>query len=288
MADISTIKLPNGSVYDIRCAGCPRTGYGATLHNSIFRGSNIGSSISYDQQLSMFYGTFDNMYVGDYWDLGNNHNLYLVILGFNYFFNKGDVSVSGGWGIERSHHVVCAVISSTYSKSASYKMNSSNSTTGGYRTARTNTSSPYLGYALNQLYSSVSSGISHGVADSYYDSYSNAVTSGYPSAGAWYNCNAELMTEQQVFGTKIISPVNSGSASVWNYTISTMQFPYFAYTFDYTFAINGLCGSGNYWLRDVADASKFCYVDAAGRSNKANASNAKNIIPYVLIHGTGE
>lgn len=39
------------------------------LHNSIYRGSNLGSQISQDQQHSIKSATFHDMFIGDYWIL---------------------------------------------------------------------------------------------------------------------------------------------------------------------------------------------------------------------------
>ncbi len=43
---------------------------GAGIHNSIFRGKCLGSSVTDAQQALLAPGTFDDMYVGDYWTIG--------------------------------------------------------------------------------------------------------------------------------------------------------------------------------------------------------------------------
>ena len=39
----------------------------AGFHNSIYRGKNLGSSVSAEQWAQIGAGTFDDMFIGDYW-----------------------------------------------------------------------------------------------------------------------------------------------------------------------------------------------------------------------------
>ena len=42
---------------------------GAGLHNSFFRGKNLGSALTAAQSAAIRAGTFDDMFVGDYWPM---------------------------------------------------------------------------------------------------------------------------------------------------------------------------------------------------------------------------
>ena len=42
----------------------------AGSHNSIYRGKNLGSSVTQEQWNAIEAGTFDDLYIGDYWVIG--------------------------------------------------------------------------------------------------------------------------------------------------------------------------------------------------------------------------
>jgi len=56
----------------------------AYAHNCIYRGKNLGSSFSDDQLSEIMYGTFNDLYVGDYWTY-NGGNSKAIIAGFDYY-----------------------------------------------------------------------------------------------------------------------------------------------------------------------------------------------------------
>ena len=93
----------------------------AGFHNSIFRGKNLGTSITAAQWTAIRNGTFDDMFVGDYWTLGGQD---YFIAHFDYYFNiptlktvgfedsNGDVlptssvhTQPASWGFS-PHHIV--------------------------------------------------------------------------------------------------------------------------------------------------------------------------------------
>lgn len=53
----------------------------AQTHNQIFRGKNLGTSVTKAQALSIKNGTFDDLYIGDYWTTPDGDKL--VIAGFD-------------------------------------------------------------------------------------------------------------------------------------------------------------------------------------------------------------
>ena len=78
----------------------------------------------------------------------------------------------------------------------------------------------------------------------------NAITSGYASAGSWYDSTVELMNEPMVYGSGFFTPRNSLGATIPStYTIDTVQLPLF------TFRPDLICIRATWWLRDVVSAS---------------------------------
>ena len=58
----------------------------AGFHNSIYRGKNLGTTVTNDQWNEIYNGTFKDMYIGDYWVLNGEKK---VITHFNYYKNIG-------------------------------------------------------------------------------------------------------------------------------------------------------------------------------------------------------
>ena len=68
----------------------------AGSHNGIFRGKNLGTSVTQGQWTAIQNGTFDDLYIGDYWVIGGFN---WRIAAFDYYLNCGDASFT-------SHHAV--------------------------------------------------------------------------------------------------------------------------------------------------------------------------------------
>ena len=96
----------------------------------------------------------------------------------------------------------------------------------------------------------------------------NAVTDGYESAGAWYDSDVEMMTEEMVYGGKELKNVTAGTHIPSNYTIDHSQLPLFALD------RSKICNRAAWWLRDVVSATNFANVNNNGNCNNNNASNA--------------
>ena len=68
----------------------------AGAHNAIYRGKNLGTSVTTAQYNAIKAGTFDDLYIGDYWVI---NGVTWRIADFDYFLNCGDTSCS-------THHAV--------------------------------------------------------------------------------------------------------------------------------------------------------------------------------------
>ena len=90
----------------------------AATHNMIYRGKNLGSSLTAEQAAAIKAGTFKDIYLGDYWQIGGVDYL---VAGFDYWYQCGDTACT-------THHVVIIPRNHLYT----YHMNASNTTEGGY------------------------------------------------------------------------------------------------------------------------------------------------------------
>lgn len=67
------------------------------IHNQIFRGKSLGNRITNAQQQAIKNGSFDDLWLGDYW---TRNNVRYTIAGFNYWLGQP--------GIQNNHVVVLA------------------------------------------------------------------------------------------------------------------------------------------------------------------------------------
>lgn len=230
----------------------------AGFHNSIFRGKNLGTSVTADQYAAISAGTFKDMFIGDYWVI---NGVNWRIAAFDYWWNNGDTACS-------KHHIVIVPDSSL----ATAKMNNTSITTGAYvgsdfyTGANSNTGKATARTAINNAF-----GSAHILTHREY--LKNAVTNGYESAGAWYDSTFELMTEQMVYGCKVFGNVINGTNVPESYTIDNAQLPLFA--LDHS----KICNRGGWWSRAVVGSTYFAFMDAGGGCYYANAGATIGIRP---------
>ena len=229
----------------------------AGAHNAIYRGKNLGTSVTAAQWAAIANGTFADLYIGDYWVIGGVN---WRIAAFDYYYKTGDTSCT-------THHVVIVPDTNLYT----HVMNDTNTTTGGYTGSKMYTEG--LAQAKTQINSAF--GSSHIL--SHRRLLVNAVTNGKPSGGSWYDSTVELMTEQNVYGGKIFGAGNDGSTVPYLYTVDKSQFPLFAHD------PSMISNRQGFWLRDVASAANFTCVNDYGAANSYVASKAVGVRPAFAI-----
>ncbi len=228
----------------------------AGAHNSIYRGKFLGSSVTAAQYASISIGTFEDLYIGDYWTIGGvNYR----IACFDYYYNTGDTPLT-------AHHAVIVPDKLLYAA----QMNSTNITTGAYvgsdmyttnlATAKTTINNAFSGHVVthrNYLH--------------------NATTDGYASGGSWYDSDVELMTEVNLYGTKHHGNATQGTALADNIYVDKSQYPLFV------FDPQMICNRDAFWLRDVASATTFAFASLNGSSTNGGASASIGVRPAFCI-----
>lgn len=233
------------------------TASGAGAHNSVYRGANLGTSVTSAQWAAIQAGTFDDMYIGDYWVIGG---VTYRIAAFDYYLRAGDTDMT-------THHVTLVPDVPMYT----HVMNDTNVTTGGYVGSKMYTS------GLTQAKSTINTafGSTHVLTHRQY--LHNAVTNGRPSGGSWYDSTVELMTEQNVYGGKVFGVGNDGSSVPMLYTVDKSQYPLFAFRPDL------ISNRQTFWLRDVVSAAHFANVGANGYADCYDASTVYGVRPAFSI-----
>ena len=239
----------------------------AGAHNAIYRGKSLGSTVTTAQYAAIKAGTFDDLYIGDYWTIGGvNYR----IAAFDYYLNSGDTNCT-------THHVVIVPDTCLYNaqmhntSSGSWESGAANTTAGGY------VGSDMYKSNLEQAKTTIKSAFSgHVLKHRIY--LTNAVANGRASGGAWCDSEVDLMCEQMVYGSGIFSPVSDGSNVPANYRVEKSQLPLFQHE------PSRICNRATWWLRDVITASSFAYVNGnGGGANYNYASNSLGVRPAFCI-----
>lgn len=238
----------------------------AGAHNAIYRGKSLGSTVTTAQYAAIKAGTFDDLYIGDYWTIGGvNYR----IAAFDYYLNSGDTNCT-------THHVV--IVPDT----CLYNAQMHNTSSGGWESGAVNTTAG--GYVGSDMYKSnleqakttIKSAFSgHVLKHRIY--LTNAVANGRASGGAWCDSEVDLMCEQMVYGSGIFSPVSDGSNVPTNYRVEKSQLPLFQHE------PSRIGNRNNWWLRDVITASAFANVDGLGLADSSYASYSIGVRPAFCI-----
>jgi len=231
----------------------------AGAHNSIYRGISLGTSVTTAQWNAISNGTFENLYIGDYWTI---NSVVWRIAAFDYYLTTGDTACD-------THHVVIVPDSNLYS----HKMNDSNVTTGGYVGSKMYTQ------GLADAKTAINNAFGSAHILSHRQWLCNAVTNGYPSGGSWYDSKVELMTEQNVYGCKVFAPVSDGSTVPNNYVVDKSQYPLFVHD------PHMISNRQNFWLREVVSNAFFAFVAINGSADWDCASFTYGVRPAFSIIG---
>lgn len=227
---------------------------GAAAHNCIYRGKNLGTSVTAEQYAAISSGKFTDLYIGDYWVI---NGVTYRIAAFDYYYNCGDTNFT-------KHHVVIVPDTSLYKA----QMNTSNVTTGGY------TGSAMYKSNLAQAKTTIKAAFGSTHVLTKRELLTNAVNGNTPSGWAWFDSDVELMNEVQAYGS-VAWGAHDGNG--YNVASGDGQFPLFM--FDRT----KLHNREDYWLRDVASATYFSYVGYGGDANSNGASLSFGVRPAFCI-----
>ena len=238
----------------------------AGAHNAIYRGKSLGSTVTTAQYAAIKAGTFDDLYIGDYWTIGGvNYR----IAAFDYYLNSGDTNCT-------THHVVIVPDTCLYNaqmhntSSGGWESGAANTTAGGY------VGSDMYKSNLEQAKTTIKSAFSgHVLKHRIY--LTNAVANGRASGGAWCDSEVDLMCEQMVYGSGIFSPVSDGNNVPVNYRVEKSQLPLFQHE------PSRIGNRNDWWLRDVITASSFANVVSNGNAGYNNASYSVGVRPAFCI-----
>lgn len=228
----------------------------AITRRNLWRGKKLGSAVTEAQYDQIEAGTFQGMFLGDYWEIGGR---IWRIVDFDYWWNCGDVACG-------THHLVIMPDHSLYYAA----MNDTNVTTGAYvgsKMYRTN---------LTEAKTIVNGAFTAAHVLNHREYLQNAVASGSASAGAWFDSTVELPNEIMMYGSYIFTPIGDGSNITNCHTINKSQLagmkamPHLS-----------ISHRERLWLRDVVSAihGVFASVNYDGNASYYTASYSRGVRP---------
>lgn len=230
-------------------------------HRTIFRGKNLGDMFTTDQKAAIQNGTFKDLWLGDYWEIGGKK---YRIADINYFYGCQQPS-------EKTNHLVIVPDLTMYK----HAMDNSDTTSGGY-----------LGSTMHEIgLSSAITTISGVFGETNVltnkEYVSTSVSNGIVSSCEVALLKACLMSERMVYGHSIFSsPLNKDGVSD-NFGVLC---PYDKTQFALFTAQPMFITSDNYyWLRDVVSSEYFARVDRYGKTLWGRSSLSYGVRPYFCI-----
>ena len=233
----------------------------AGFHNSIFRGKYLGTSLTAAQSAQIQAGTFDDLFIGDYWTI---NGVNWRIADFDPYYRCGD-------NISLGHHIAVVPDSNLYST----VWNDTNTTAGGYVASkiRANIKSGTNGSAEGaELKVIAAFGSTHVLAyraiyPTTYDSSGNA------TGWAWTDARVELMNENEVYGAQAWSVGGKG----YEVGMSKRQLSLFRLAPQFANI------RADWWLRSVLSATSAALVTGLGHAPTGGASLSLGVRPLSLI-----
>lgn len=231
----------------------------AGAHNAIYRGANLGSTVTAAQWAAIGAGTFEDLFIGDYWEI---NEIIWRIAAFDYYYNTGDVLCT-------THHATIVPDTALYETA----MNSTQSNAGGF--VGTTMYKTGLAQALTMAGSAF--GAAHILT--HRQIFCNATTNGISSGYGFYDNQITLMTEQNVFGGKFYGAAKTSTQSPTLMTLDNAQYPLFALDHSRINVPDKYVG-----LRDAVTPSNFARVSSRGSPDwTSNTTGAIAVRPAFSI-----
>ena len=226
-------------------------------HRNVWRGKFLGNAVTAAQKAAIANGTFDDIFIGDYWTISG---IDWVVADMDYFYRTGDTDIT-------KHHLVIVPRSGLYT----HVMNDAHSTEGGYANSKMRAS------GLDEAKAKFTAAFGDMII-THRELFTNAVTNGKPSGGAWMDATVELMNEIMVYGTTVFTPGCDGATIPYLYTTNKIQLA----AFQLNPAFITVRGQW-YWLRDVVSGADFANVAGYGGAIYDGAADAHYVRPYAII-----
>ena len=254
------------------------TDFNAYPHNGIYRGKNLGTFTS-TAELETFLsnhevatGNFTDLYLGDYFIIQDGtYNANWMIAGFDTEFYKGWL-VDGSSDVQwiNQHHITLIPRVPLFNA----QMNSTNTTSGGYKGSAMHTSTlptvvsnlqTVLGTHLLKRYALLSNAVDTKRSNMF------GTAGGASSSWEWTEVYATLPSEMQIYGSTV------WSSSGYDTGEACMKLPVFNFINHVQFS------RWAFWLRGVAYSGAFYGAGGDGIADTWGASISVGVRPVICI-----
>ena len=223
------------------------------MHNQIFRGKNLGSIYTNTQKNAVLTGSFTDLWLGDYWEIGG---VRYRIADFNYFMGTGESRVT-------ANHVV--IVPDQY--------------IGGLAQYHNAEESPgYFNASIRSTLSSRAASIIFAFSDANILTIPHTLLTGVTNTGGIEltrtSSKFELMTLHHVYGTPNYNARNAPQP--------TNQFSLFRVAPRYII----LDESSGYYLQDLTTTRRPHLVSTSGSVFSSSTSkNTEGLRPFFALRG---
>ena len=237
----------------------------ANTHRTLYRGKNLGTTLSEDQKYNIKNGFFNDLWLGDYWVI---NDIKWLIVDFDYWFNTNNVNGSPF----AQHHLVIMPEKSLYTA----KINSTTTSEGGY--------------VGSEMYKSNLENAKTIINNAFGDAVlthklylCNAFSNGMPTGGAWYDSIVDLPNEEMIYGHRHYGISNVANSYPNNFNICITQLALFMVCPELMVGADHM----DYWLRDPTSPQAFAFVSGSGfgMSYWTDVTSDKGVRPAFAIGG---
>ena len=236
----------------------------AGAHNAVYRGKSLGTAVTAAQYEAIDAGTFEDLYIGDYWTIGGVN---WRIAAFDYWYHTGDSDEA----LATPHHVVIVPEESLY------RAQMHNTEGGAVDPTYDTLDGAYVGsdmYTenLDEAKAIICAAFGESHVMTHREFFVNVWDGDAAVYGAWYDSTVDLMNELMVIGATAFSCQRP--------TADKTQLP--LYAMNPWLISNGR--QKGIWLRDVSNpGAYFCRVNGSGESGTQNATQTIGVKPAFAI-----
>lgn len=238
--------------------------------NGIYRGKAYTTTITTAAQFQQWRtdvgladGSFSNIRLGDSVTINDGTiTCQWMVAGFNTEIHKGATNIL------TTNHVALIPVT-TYTTAA---MNSTDTTVGGFMSAGIQAGLEIIANRLTAIMSTnllTRDTLISNMINTDWTTRSGNAALGTSSSWGWKATKITLMSENQVHGCSIFS------SSAYDVGEASNKLPIFNFISPYIRL--------DWWLRDVATASAFCYVGGYGGPGAPSASSVCGVRPLIII-----
>lgn len=216
------------------------------MHRNIFRGEYLGESITAEQLEAIRNGTFDGLYIGDYWEKGETK---YRIADIDYWLYTGHPDK-----VNKHHIVIVPDVCLTIGK-----MSATKSTTDGYTGSLIKTQTlPELKTQLNTM-------------------FEEHIMERRDILNGWITTDIDLMSEIMLYGSNIYNQCATGTVVPNLHTTAKQQLSLFRLVPQY------ICADNAYWLRDITSSTDYALMSSAGNSGHDPANMEYGVRPVFAV-----